>query len=270
MKRIFLGLILIIFSIDNSFGADPVVVKSGNIQVFTEESTALLKFVYGTAEVNGYPMDEYIENKGGCEYEEKWDKWLKKAERFFVYDFNKRNKGMKVTQDVKSPVKYTVTIIFNTLETGNTFKGILPKMSLKDNSGSAMMNGTLEVKDTQGKSMCVLSLRNIYGTSGFKTSIRLMTLFLEIDKRIRKAVKKAAGTNGELYTEETYEEDSNDTEFVEDKEENDIDEDDEDEEEVNSGDDEEDEEVEDDEVEDDEGEEDEDDEEDEYDEDEED
>jgi len=227
MRRFLGSITLAFFFIVNTLAAEPVIVNSGNIQVFTEEGVALIKFVYGSAEVNGYPVNEYIENKGGYKYEEKWDKWLKKAERFFVEDFNKRNTGLKLTKNKKNPVKYTITIFLKTLDTGNTFKGFLPTMSFKDKKGSAMMNGTLEVKDKKGNSICVLSLRNIYGTSGLNTPTRLMTLYLEVDKRIRKAVKKATEPDEELYEEENYEENGDETESTETEKKNDIDKEDE-------------------------------------------
>lgn len=205
MQKALLFIVLTFVSIAKSFAGEPVVVKSGNINVFTEQGTALIKFVYKSAAVNDVPIDEYIEKKGGYKYEEKWDNWIKKSEKIFVMDFNKHNDGLKLTKNKKNPVKYTIVLSFKVLHTGNTLKGFLPTMSLKDKRGSAMMNGTVDVKDAKGKSVCVLNLKNIYGTDGFNVPSRLATLYLEIDKRIRKAVKKTTDIDEEFEAEEDIE-----------------------------------------------------------------
>lgn len=207
MQKALLFIVLTFVSIFKSFAIDPVVVRSGDINVFIEQGTALIKFAYKSAEVNDMPIDEYIEKKGGYKYEEKWDNWIKNSEKVFVTDFNKHSTGLKLTRNKKSPVKYTITITFKVLHTGNTLKGFLPAMSLKNKRGSAMMNGIVDVKDTKGKSVCVADLKNIYGTDGFNVSSRLATLYLEIDKRIRKAAKKMTDTDEDIDDEETDKDD---------------------------------------------------------------
>lgn len=170
---------------------DYVTLKAGDVAVFGENATALLTFDYSKVAINGWTFDEYIDNEGGGEYKETWDKWIKAAEKQFVDEYNKKSTGLKVVRSKKIAVDYKMVLHVRAIETGNTAKGLLlPSFTLNQKKGAAGMQGTLEVQDNAGKTLCVCSLRGIYGTSGLDVASRLATLYKNISNKIWKFIGK--------------------------------------------------------------------------------
>lgn len=188
--KLFLCLIFALSLSARSFSAKNVIINSGNILVFTSDGCALVKFDYSAMEVNDYSFDEFIEEKGGDEYHDNWERWIVGAEQAFIKDFNKRTPGIKLVDSEKISFDYKITIKFKNMDTGNAAKGLLPSMSLKLKDGASKMNGTLYLKDNEGNELCRLSLVNIYGDASYQTSTRLMSLYESVSKKIRKAVSK--------------------------------------------------------------------------------
>lgn len=191
-ERLFLFLAFVLLSTAKSLSGNNITVKSGNILFFNEQCSAMLKFDYGSMEVNDSPFNDFMEEKGGDEYREKWDKWIKEAEKAFIEDFNKRTPGIRFEYNSKTPAYYSITIKVKTLKTGNAAEGFLPSLSFKMKEGVPEMNGVLYVKDNKGKDICTLVLKNITGVASLNTSSRLMTLYMALSKKIRKTVGKAS------------------------------------------------------------------------------
>jgi len=191
MKKLLFLLVSILMPSFCSHAADYVTLKSGEAGIFGESANALLTFDYSKVAINSWTLEEYIDDEGGEEYKEKWNKWIKAAEKQFVDEFNKRSTGLKVVRSKKIAVDYKMVLRFKSIETGNTAKGFLiPSFSFKQKKGAAEMQGTLEVQDNKGKTVCTLSLRGIYGTSGLNVAVRLASLYKSIPNKLWKFIGK--------------------------------------------------------------------------------
>lgn len=190
-RRVLLFFSAILLSAFNSVAENNIIVKAGDILVFSQKKSAVVSFDYQKTEVNDMPLEEYIDDKGEEEYKDDWNRWIRDAERMFVEDFNRKSKGMLLKRNKKESADYNIIIKVKTIDPGNTAQGFLPTLSLKIRNGAPVMNGTLMVRNQEGKNICTLTLKNIYGATGLNVSTRLTTLYMELSKKIRKAVNKA-------------------------------------------------------------------------------
>lgn len=241
-----------------SFAASDVTVRSGDILSFGQKGTAVVKFDYSSTEVNDFALKDYIKEEGGVEYEESWNIWIREAEKMFVTEFNKQTAGVTVTRKDDTAATFGIAVKVKAINTGSTPKSFLPSAiswkKLGVDNGSPELNGTVTLTDSVGNTLCVLTLKNIYGTSAPNTSARLLTLYTAVAKKITKAVGKAvkekakadaaaakAQAEEEEEEDEEYDEEEEDEEY-EDDEEDDSDEEEDDSDEEESDDDEEEEE----------------------------
>lgn len=194
-RRMLLFICVILLPVFSTIAENNIIVKSGDILLFNRKSSATVTFDYSKTEVNDVPLEEFLEEKEEDEYKEDWNRWIREAERMFIEDFNKKSKGLQLKRSKKTATDYNIVIKVKTIDTGNTAQGFLPSFSLKIRNGASAMNGILVVENQEGKRICTLILKNLYGVSGLNGSTRLTTLYMELSKKIRKAVDYAAKEN---------------------------------------------------------------------------
>lgn len=108
-----------------SHAVDYVTLNAGDAAVFGENATALLSFDYSEVAINGWTFEEYIDNEGGGEYKERWNKWIKAAEKQFVDEYNKKSTGLKVVRSKKIAVDYKMVLHVQAIP----FIQVLPPMA---------------------------------------------------------------------------------------------------------------------------------------------
>ena len=189
LRKTLLFSLLCLFSVSNLLAqkGNPVSVKSGNLSVWKEKSTALFEIDYSAATADGLPVEEYLEIKKGD-----WHTNPKEQEQAAA-NFNsgiKKIKGMQVTKNPNAPYKIVVHV--SSLKMGNAAGGILAGGLATKKVGGVMMSGTVDIIDTTSNEVvCVINVDEVKGMSDFSEKMRVIFVYYEIGKQIRNLVKKS-------------------------------------------------------------------------------
>ena len=186
MKSLLFSL-LCLFSAVNLYAKEPVSVKSGDISVFKEKAAYLFEIDYSAATADGVPVDEYLENKKGD-----WNtnpKDIELCTRNFNYGI-KKIKGLQITKNPNAPYKIVVHV--NSLDMGNGVGAIVGGGLATRKAGGAVMSGTVDVIDMKtNEAVCTLNVDELKGAASVNEKGRLLFMYTEFGKEIRKLVKKS-------------------------------------------------------------------------------
>lgn len=184
MKKTLFLMVCLFVSI-TSFAGNPVIVKSGNVDVIKQHVGAILEFDYSKTKIEGKELHAYLKDRGG-DVAKDWPSDNEKAKSYFVQEFNKKNdKGMFVSTETNSPYKIIVHV--STLDLGNTAASFL---SFSAKGGGAIMTGTIDIVNAKtNKSECTLEITELKAISHPSEVIRRGLLYASLAKNVSKLVK---------------------------------------------------------------------------------
>ena len=170
----------------NLFAAKEVSVKSGTVSVLKNSSKALWEIDYSNAKVGDKTLDEYLQSRGE-DFVKDWPRDKEIAANYFRDRFNKKNKGMKLTEEV-SAASHKIVIRVNYLDMGNGASFLMPYASAK--AGGCIMSGTIDIIDIKtNEVVCVLNVDKVKGNGTFSETIRLGLMYFELATLISKLKK---------------------------------------------------------------------------------
>jgi len=187
MKRIFSFMTALLATVACYAGGE-VVVKSGNLAIFNTQEKVELEIDYSVAKVNGTTLDEYLKSRGE-DFVKDWPDDAKKARKYFVLRFNKKNKkGLQITETGTS--KYKMVFQVKVLDMGNGGSAFVPFASAK--AGGVIVSGLVEIVNKEtNKSVCCLEVDDVKGVGHPSETVRLGMAYFELASKIIKEAKKA-------------------------------------------------------------------------------
>lgn len=210
MKKSLCLVILLALPIYSMLADSKIILKSGDVSIFSEAAKAIVVFDYSKAKIEGKEtsLEDYIEQKGP-KYELKWDQAQEMSHKDFVKRFNKKNTGLQLYMDSTKESKYKIVITVRTIDMGNSAKSFIPVGS--KTYGGTTLFGRIYVQDLKGNNLCELRFIDIQGLGAPALQARLLFAYQQLNSTLQKFLKKMKSKNKEI-EEEDDEEDSNEDE----------------------------------------------------------
>ncbi len=190
-KTLLLGLLCLLGAVNLSAkGKSALSVKSGDIAVLREPSTATFEIDYSAATADGLPIDEYLKQKGGNLEMDFYTKVKDQSVFNFVYVF-KKNKGLHTPKDT-TEAPYKIVARVNTMMMGGGAGALLQIVGgatalASQKSGGITMSGTVDIVDTNtGETVLTLAVDELKAHSGISVQVRLFMLYVDLAKQMRK------------------------------------------------------------------------------------
>jgi hypothetical protein len=177
----FLISLLCLFGTVTLFAGNPVTVKSGDISVLKSPSIALLEVDWSATKVGDQTLEAYLQGRGE-DWVRDWPRNKETAASYFKPRFNKKSKGMKVTND-ESVATHKMVIHVKSMDVGNpwgTFFGP-PK------AGGVIMIGTVDIVElATNRVLCVLYVDEVKGQGTMSETERMGLMFDMLATKICK------------------------------------------------------------------------------------
>ena len=192
MKKALLLTLVLVCSI--AANADScVTLRSGNPQVLLEKAKVAFTVDWDHAQVtnwNNKLFPQYLQHLGS-EAVNKWPANRKKAEEYFVTQFNRKSTNLKIKE---GSTDYKMLLRIATFDAGGDTKG---RQYFDQKVGGTVINGTIEVRDAADKLLCVLTVNNANGVLHKNDAVRYGLALMKIATDVcdlMKDVKKGKVT----------------------------------------------------------------------------
>ncbi|MDR0828912.1 MAG: hypothetical protein LBN95_02220 [Prevotellaceae bacterium] len=182
MKKLLFTFVCL-FGAMSLFAGNPVSVKSGDVSVLKDVTTALLELDFSNATVEGKTIDEYLESRGS-DFVRDFPQDKEYSALMFAAQYNKKNKGLHVATDVSDAVlKFVIHV--DKLDYGNAHGQFMPFASAK--SGGCIISGTIDIIDLKTNEIVLtLSIDEVKGLANVSDKIRLGLCFFELGSSVAK------------------------------------------------------------------------------------
>lgn len=185
MKRIIFSF-LCLFGAISLFAGNPVTVKSGDVSVLKENTTALLELDFSATRVGNQSIDEYLKSRGD-DFVKDFPEDKTQAADMFAVQFNKKSKGINVAKDASNAV-YKFVIHVSTLDYGNAGSAFVPFASAK--AGGCIIKGTIDIINLKtNQTVCTIDIDDVKGLGHMSDRVRLRLVFFELANKIAKIKK---------------------------------------------------------------------------------
>ena len=187
MKTFLFGL-LCLLSVSNLF-ANPISLKSGNLSVLKQNTTASIEIDFSATKIDDMPFEEFVKEneskfRGGF-YPIHNDHYI----NGFFNTF-KKNKGMKPLKNTTN-APYKIVIRVNSFRAGSGVGAVVGGGLATQKSGGAHMDGTVDIVDVStNEVVCTLNFENLKGKSAVLLTDRFAWVFYELGKQMCNFVKK--------------------------------------------------------------------------------
>ena len=192
MKKTLLLTLVLVCSI--AANADScVTLRSGNPQVLLEKAKVAFTVDWDHAQVtnwNNKLFPQYLQHLGS-EAVNKWPANRKKAEEYFVTQFNRKSTNLKIKE---GSTDYKMLLRIATFDAGGDTKG---RQYFDQKVGGTVINGTIEVRDAADKLLCVINVNNANGVLHKNDAVRYGLALMKIATDVcdlMKDVKKGKVT----------------------------------------------------------------------------
>lgn len=192
MKKALLLTLVLVCSI--AANADScVTLRSGNPQVLLEKAKVAFTVDWDHAQVtnwNNKLFPQYLQHLGS-EAVNKWPANRKKAEEYFVTQFNRKSTNLKIKE---GSTDYKMLLRIATFDAGGDTKG---RQYFDQKVGGTVINGTIEVRDAADKLLCVMNVNNANGVLHKNDAVRYGLALMKIATDVcdlMKEVKKGKVT----------------------------------------------------------------------------
>jgi len=166
------------------FAGKPVTVKSGNISVLKESSTAHLEIDFSNAKVDNKSLAEHLRNSKDESLKDLNDaKGM--AEFYFTARFNNYSgKRMYIKEDVQD-VDYKIVVRVSSIDVGNDAGAFIPYAPAT--AGGMALFGTVDIIDMNTKNVvCTINVENLKGESSPSIRLRMILAFQQLAESMRK------------------------------------------------------------------------------------
>jgi len=188
MKKSLMLTLAILCAIVANAGSS-VTLRSGDPQVLLSKATASFEVDWDHAKVTNFDnklFPQYLQHLGS-EAVNNWPENRKRAEQYFIGQFNKKSSNLKIKE---GSTDYKMLLRIATFDAGGPIKG---RQYFDAKVGGTIINGTIEVRDASNKLLCLLNVDNANGVLHPKDPVRyglaLMTIATDMGNLI-KDVKK--------------------------------------------------------------------------------
>ncbi len=191
MKKVILSFALLAMPFLAFAGSEVNVVSGDPTILISGSSTASVTIDYSNAVVEGdMKMADYIESRGE-DYAADWPGVKEKVMKYFIGNFNRKNKdGMQVSAGDGSE-KYNMLITITELELGSTAKAFTPTMNFKLKDGGAIISGTVVITDVAtNEAVCEISFENVAAGPNSSETTRLGMAMMTLAGQLKSAAKK--------------------------------------------------------------------------------
>jgi hypothetical protein len=171
-------------SVASLFAANPVTVKSGDVTVLKQSSTALLEVDFSAAKVGSQSFEEYLQNSKDKSISDLSDA-KNIVETYFTARFNYLNKKkMQITTDAEN-AGYKIMVHVRSLDMGNDAGVFVPFAPAT--AGGVVINGTIDIIDmSTEKVVCTLNASDVKGSASPSIRFRIELAFQELASCICK------------------------------------------------------------------------------------
>ena len=168
----------------NSWGS--ISVRSGQSSVLRTPSKAILEFDYSATKIYSIEkegtqtLEEYLQSNEVKD----WQEAQESAAWLFKERFNKKNKGMELTEK-ESEASYKIIIRVDSLDMGFAGGMFIP---FGGSTGGALIIGTIDIIDIKtNEVVCSIYIDKVKGASPVSTyAVRLGLTYAELARRISK------------------------------------------------------------------------------------
>jgi len=167
----------------NLFAGKPVTVKSGDVTILKQKSTAVLEVDFSKTKIGTQTLDAYLKEHGS-DWENGWPTDKLWSETCFTGRFNNYNGKMQIQTDTDD-VDYKIVIHVLTMDMGNPAGVFIPYAP--STAGGVTIAGTVDFVDLKTKDV-VLSLvyEKVQGESSPSARVRMALAFTQLAEYIRK------------------------------------------------------------------------------------
>lgn len=185
-KKLVVSVLLALLTSNVSAG---ILLKSGDVNVFSENVNVQVVFDYSKAKIMAKDMtlEDFIEQKG-YKYEQNWEMAQNMSHKDFIKRFNKKNGSFKIGADSTASTKYKMIIQVRTIDMGNTAKSLLPVG--RNTDGGVILQGRIYIKDTKGNEVCQLRFTDIKGLGSTSIQSRMLQAYMAFNSSLSKFIKK--------------------------------------------------------------------------------
>lgn len=187
MKRILLALAVgFLFTANLSAKkASPLTVKEGSVSVLKEAAKAVLITDYSETYVGKEgertaALADFLKERGE-DHVNDWPKDVMSASRFFIYEFNKKNKrGLQIVEDEgENSVQYRLVLKIDTMDWGMNGIGMISPFASK--AGGFIIWGEFIIKKVEDDSVVAkITIDTLKGNGSVNDTNRLMFLYKEL------------------------------------------------------------------------------------------
>jgi len=174
-----------IFSVTTLLAGNPITVKSGDVNVLKQKTTATYEFDYSSTKVGKQTLNEYLKSKGD-DYVRDWPEARDYSEKHFAYLFNHQNKKKMQFNLDGDNADYKMKIHIKSIDMGND-AGVFVSSYAPRTIGGAVLTGTIDVIDLKTKEVVLsLDMGEIKGEHALTVRLRMVIVYDELAKCLVK------------------------------------------------------------------------------------
>ena len=171
MKKVLL-MALVLFSSIAAHAYTCVNFRCGDPSVLLKEAKTTFEVDWDHARVTNWEnvlWPQYLQKRGD-DFVRDWPEDRKKAETYFVVQFNRKSDYLQIPMQGE-PVEYRMILRIADIDVGNGGATFSPFSSAK--AGGVIINGTIEIRDIAGFLLCVLNVAEAKGVGHMSETVRI-------------------------------------------------------------------------------------------------